>query len=131
MRQTFGEDSDLVSSVTAPALAGDGTNLVTSFRTAMRAAKFMLTVVVGGTGSVSGLALWGYSPRNTGRWGIHHDDGPLAGAGAIAAGSAHHFVLKDVGGYTRAQLVYVEVAGAPTVTAFLTEILDGPTSVGD
>ena len=131
MRQTFGEDTALAAGTTAPTLVGDGTDLVPAFRKAMRCAKLLLTVVVGGTGSVSGVALWGYSPRNSGQWGIHRDDGPLAAAGALAAGSTHHFVVSDFGGYTRAQLAYVVVSGTPTVTAYLTEVIEGPVTVGD
>ena len=83
MRQTFGEDTALAAGTTAPTLVGDGTDLVPAFRKAMRCAKLLLTVVVGGTGSVSGVQLHGYSPRNGGAWGVHHDGGPLDAVAAL------------------------------------------------
>ena len=57
--------------------------------------------------------------------------GQIVAAGALAAGSTHHFVVSDFGGYTRAQLAYVVVSGTPTVTAYLTEVIEGPVTVGD
>lgn len=126
MRQTHGEDADLAAGTATPVDDTSGTNMVTPFRNAMRCSKFLLTVVVTG-GSITG-ALYGYTARNAGKWGIHRV-ADLDGS-TLAEGS-YHFPVVNFGGYPRAAFVHATAAGAPTVATYLTEIIEGPMTIGD
>ena len=108
-------------------LAADGADLLTPFRKSFRCSKLLLTLVIA-SGTINAASLYGYLARNSGKWGIHRVTGV---DGVTLAAGSYHFVVENFGGYERAHVAYTVASGTPTVAAYLTEMIEGPTWIGD
>lgn len=126
MRQTFG-GAALITGGAAVPTANNGTSMNTAFGSAMRCAKFMLTVELTGTGSTV-VQLHAKTDRHGGKWGIHSVD-KMDGV-SLAAPGTYHFPVSNFGGYSRVYPRNTDT-GSPAAAFFMAEVLEAPTSIGD
>lgn len=124
MRQTLGKKEQHLNAqagaIGAP--TGDVGIAMSAFSGAAKVSKHLLTVQVGGTGSIE-VALYG---RPTGGlWGaLGNKEGKVNDGTALTAGNTYHFEIENLGAFERVFTRTLNATSSPTTSTWLQEILE-------